>query len=528
MINVQESATAACRPSSTTVELLLVEDDDGDAKIVQRALRGAGASATVRVTRCQRLCDSTARVADTKFDVVLLDLGLPDGVGLGNLDQILAHANLPVVILTGQTDEALAMQAVQRGAQDYLVKGHFDHRALDRAIRYAIDRHRLLTQVQESAARESELKDRFLSHVSHELRTPLTAIHQFVGIVRDKIAGELTAKQAEYLAIVSRNVEQLRRMIADLMEVTRLGSGKLPLDMGLVDVADHAAEAIESLTSLAADKAIEVSASLPRGLPRVLGDGGRITQVLVNLVGNAIKYTQAEGRVTVSVAHDPRCDSLRMTVEDNGRGIPPEALEQIFERLYQVDPTNDTSRHGLGLGLHISHEIVTLLGGELTVESEVGKGSRFHVNLPVYRLANVVERVVGTVPTGTGLVLITVRVGNSGSQSARQRDAALREIALTLQSCVLAATDAVLPERVRDGNGELLFALARASGPGGAAIADRVREHLARRGRVATLGCSTAVTWQQIEFAPGKDRKETIERATHTLRAKMQEGEEQP
>ncbi|MEZ5966794.1 MAG: hybrid sensor histidine kinase/response regulator [Planctomycetota bacterium] len=523
---MQTATEIPSEPKTTTLRLLLVEDDDGDAEIVQRNLRRAALDDCVKTTRCTRLEHALERLEREAFDVILLDLGLPDGVGLGNLERVAARATVPVVILTGRDDEATAMRAVRSGAQDYLVKGHFDHLVLARALRYAVERHRLVIELRQAAARESELKDRLLSHVSHELRTPLTAIHQFVGILRDGLAGPLQPKQLDYLAIVGRNVEQLRRMIADLMEVSRLGSGKLPLDIGLVDVTACAAEAVESLAGAAAAKGIELSTNLERQAPRVLADHARITQVLENLIGNAIKFTADGGHVRVGARSNPD-QTVTLTVEDDGCGIAEEALGRIFDRLYQVQPMTDTGRHGLGLGLHISHEIVSLLGGRMSVRSEAGKGSCFAVVLPVYRLRSLVERVLGNSP-GTYVTLLSVCLRDRSGATASIPEAAFREVVRAVQSCVLEATDAVLPERAGNDRHEHLFAIARANSGGGAAIAERIRAHLSERGRIESLGCSTEVAWQTFDPEPGESRNDSIERMTRRIRVEMQAKGEQP
>src|SRR6202020_3302931 len=163
--------------------------------------------------------------------IVLLEMGLPDGHGLDTVRRAHAAApGVPMIVLTGLDDEALAAEAMKEGAQDYLIKGQIENRALPRALRYAIERQRMQIETDLIRTQQLQFKDEFLSHVSHELRSPLTAIYQFVTILLDRLAGELNLQQHEYLEIVLSNVKQLQSMINDLVEVTRVQEGKLSID----------------------------------------------------------------------------------------------------------------------------------------------------------------------------------------------------------------------------------------------------------------------------------------------------------
>ena len=178
---------------------------------------------------CPSVEDAIIRLREERFDVILLDLSLPDSQGQETLAKAYGQAHdTPIVVLTGHSDETMAIQTVHEGAQDYLVKGQVDGHTLVRSIRYAIERHRLITELDRGRQQQLKIKDQFLSHVSHELRSPLAVIHQFVTILLDRIAGDLTSEQNEYLGIILRNVNQLRKMIEDLLEVTRAETGNSP------------------------------------------------------------------------------------------------------------------------------------------------------------------------------------------------------------------------------------------------------------------------------------------------------------
>ena len=163
--------------------------------------------------------------------LVLLDLNLPDSHGAETFRRVMEHApNVPVVVLSGQDDEALAIKAVHQGVQDYLIKGDISSKQLESAIRYAVERQALLRSLEITRKQQLEFKNQFLSHVSHELRTPLTCIHQYVTLLLDGLAGPLAPDQSDHLKTVLKSVNQLHAMIRDLLEATRAETGKMRVE----------------------------------------------------------------------------------------------------------------------------------------------------------------------------------------------------------------------------------------------------------------------------------------------------------
>src|ERR1700726_455724 len=226
------------------LQVLLVEDNAGDVRLLREMFRGERPD-SFELTHLLRMSEAVNHLAKGGVDVVLLDMGLPDGHGLDTVRR--AHASapgVPVIVLTGLDDEALAAEAMKEGAQDYLIKGQIENRALPRALRHAIERHRMQTETSEIKKLQMQLKDDFLSHVSHELRSPLTAIYQFVTILLDNLAGELNPEQRQYLEIVLRNVKQLHSMINDLFEVSGVQTGKLKVEPQCTSAPDAIAYAV--------------------------------------------------------------------------------------------------------------------------------------------------------------------------------------------------------------------------------------------------------------------------------------------
>src|SRR5689334_19578320 len=184
--------------SDRSTRVLLIEDNPGDADLIR--LRLIESSSPVDVSCARRLSDGLDSLAQLRPSVVLLDLNLPDSQGAETFRKVLEKApEVPVVILSGQDDQGLAIKALHQGVQDYLVKGGFTSSDLDRAMRYAVERQALRRSLEMSRKQQLEFKNQFLSHVSHELRTPLTCIHQYVTILLDGLAGEISAEQADHL-----------------------------------------------------------------------------------------------------------------------------------------------------------------------------------------------------------------------------------------------------------------------------------------------------------------------------------------
>src|SRR6202049_1609303 len=200
----------------TALQVLLVEDNAGDARLL-REMFSKERPDSFELTHILRMSEAVAHLAKGGVDIILLDMGLPDGHGLDTVRRAHAAApGVPLIVLTGLDDELVAPQAMKEGAQDYLTKGQIENRALPRALRHAIERQRMQTEADLVRTHQMQFKDEFLSHVSQELRSPLTAIYQFVTILLDKLAGELNLEQHQYLQIILRNVKHLQSMIDEL------------------------------------------------------------------------------------------------------------------------------------------------------------------------------------------------------------------------------------------------------------------------------------------------------------------------
>jgi signal transduction histidine kinase len=311
--------------SHQPTHILLIEDNPGDADLIR--LRLVEGNSDLDVTCTDRLSSGLASMNQKKPAVVLLDLNLPDSRGAETFRNMLNKApGVPVVVLSGQDDEDLAIKAVHQGVQDYLVKGAFDSKQLARAMRYAMERQALLTSLDMSRKQQLQFKDQFLSHVSHELRTPLTSIHQFASILLDGLAGPVSPEQREHLETVLRSANQLRSMIGDLLEATRAETGKLRIEPCCLAIGNVMQQAAAMLRATAQAKGVGLEVAVDSRIPLVYADADRVLQILNNLIDNAIKFTPSDGSIMVKaflVEADPGL--AYVSVVDTGRGITPES-----------------------------------------------------------------------------------------------------------------------------------------------------------------------------------------------------------
>jgi PAS domain S-box-containing protein len=222
-------------------------------------------------------------------------------------------------------------------------------------------------------------KEEFVSIVGHELRTPLTSIRGSLGLLAGGLVGELPEDAANMVALAVDNTDRLVRLVNDILDIERMDSGHLPLERASVEVAELVRSSVQALQDTAAQADVQLRTDVQE--LEVCADADRIVQTLVNLLGNAIKFSPREGCVTVAVSRGDGC--ARFSVTDSGRGIPADQLDSIFERFNQVDVSDAREKGGSGLGLAIARGIVESHGGHLWAESVPGQGSTFYFTLPL-------------------------------------------------------------------------------------------------------------------------------------------------
>jgi signal transduction histidine kinase len=347
-------------------------------------------------------------------DCIVLDYVLPDRDGLELLRALQgeegASAPLPAVMLTGRGDESVAAQALKLGAQDYCVKGRITAEGLRRAVDRAIEKVIMLRKIEEQR-RELESANRDLRRMNeeiwawyrtlaHELKTPLSSAREFLAIQLDGLNGPLSEDQFAQLTLAKESCNQMAVLIDDLFDAARLDTGKMTIKARPASMGDMVGRVLNSMAAAAADKGIHLKCEVDPGLPQVLVDEHLITQVITNLLNNALKFTPKGGEVVVTVrASGKRQESILVSVNDTGCGIEKDQLERIFDRLYQTSSDGSLCNIGMGLGLAICRESVMLHKGEIWAESEPGRGGTFHFTIPISRAT---EQFAGDAPGESG------------------------------------------------------------------------------------------------------------------------------
>ncbi len=483
------------------IKVLLFEDDPEYILLMSTFLSEPGEFPwRCRISRAETLAEGLKTLEGGGIDVALLDLMLPDSRGLETLAAVLERfPHVPVVVLTGLYDEGLALEAVMRGAQDYLVKATFDAKLLKRAIVYAIERSRLrwdmenilanaadamlvvdgenkvryanpaaetlfgrkraeligqpfrypveaqktselkipyeggektaemrvtrlqwaqteaflasirditaLRRIEQIKAeikerrRVDRLKDQLMSTVSHELRSPLTVIKAAVANLMEGFVGPMPEPQMKLISLAHRNIERLARIINNLLDLSRLESERVHIRREKLELGGLIRDAVQGFELAGTERGISVEVDVPGDLPPVMADGDLIMQVLNNLLDNALRFARGKVRVSACAVDSltsrvPRPGQgqgtavaerkgVRVSVFDDGKGIPPSEIGDLFNKFVQVGrPAGGGGYKGTGLGLAICKEIVQRHNGSIWAESQLGQGTAFHLALP--------------------------------------------------------------------------------------------------------------------------------------------------
>jgi len=368
------------------LRVLVVDDEMGMQTGVERVLRDY----TVRVPEvdCQvgfaveavaTGAEALESIARAKPDILLLDHRLPDGLGMDILERVGAREDgeMLVIMITAYASIELALSAAKRGAYDFLAKP-FTPEELTGTIRKAAARIMLQRQARRLSDERRQVRFQFISVLAHELKAPLSAVEGYLRLITDRTAGEDLAAYDKMVRRSLIRLEGMRKLIFDLLDMTRIESGQKARRLEKVDVCEVAREAIETLSVEAADRQITISLRPDAPLP-MTADRDEIGIVLGNLLSNAVKYNRDGGRVDAVLGREGEVVSI--AVCDTGIGMTPEEAAQLFTEFARI--RNADTRHilGSGLGLSTVKKIAALYGGEASVESRPGEGSTFTVTL---------------------------------------------------------------------------------------------------------------------------------------------------
>ncbi len=361
--------------------VLVIDDDEDFLGYAQMALRTAGYDVTPASTAMRAL----SLLRERRFELVMSDLRLPNASGLELLAKARELDPLSVgIVVTGFSSVDTATQALRDGAYDYLLKPcpadvlaaaarrGVEHYRLKRAL---IDKTRQLERV------EAQLSDKakMIQNVSHELKNPLSVVYGYSAFLLEQGAQTKPEDLKRGMQSIHNNAERLNHLLEELVESVRLANHKVELSLDKISAIKLCQEAAENARPQAEKRGLTVDWACADDV-LVAADRKRIHQVLSNLLGNALKFTPTGGALAVEARREG--SFVRFTVSDTGVGIAPEDVPHLFERFFQAEATRK-DHAGLGLGLEICHGLVTLHGGRIWAESELGAGSKFHFTLPL-------------------------------------------------------------------------------------------------------------------------------------------------
>ena len=400
-----------------SIRILLVEDNPGDARLVKEML-AEGDQGSFSLSHVERLTEGLARLKEDNFQVVLLDLSLPDAQGIDTVTQVCTQApHVPVLVFTGCDDDALAIRAVQIGAQDYLVKGQMDYHLLKRSIRYALERKRAEEGMRalEEQLRQSQKMEaigRLAGGIAHDFNNLLTIIntHAQLGLMELKDLDPMKGK----LESIQKAGERAANLTRQLLAFSR----RQPVERKVIDLNTLLQELEKMLTRVIGED-VELRTILDKDLGRVKADPGQVEQAILNLVVNAKDAMPSGGKLTIETANreldkeyaHTHLDMkpgryVMLSVSDTGVGMTPEVRDRVFEPFF----TTKEKGKGTGLGLSTVYGAVKQSDGYIWVYSERGQGTTFKIYLPRVNEPlgeRTAEKVVhGLLPGGSETILV--------------------------------------------------------------------------------------------------------------------------
>jgi len=365
------------------MNILIIDDDPNVRKTLGKILKIKG----FEIEEAGTGAEATASCRAKFFNLALIDMRLPDTSGLEVLEAVRAlNEDTIAIMMTGYASLDSSIEAMNKGAYSYITKpANMDEvlvvieKGLEKQ-RLSLEYKRLLKELTAANEKLKELdkrKSAFVANVSHEFKNPLATIKNALSIIINGLAGDTSPKQKEFLSSAKNNIERLIRLVTDLLDISKIEAGKMEMRMENFDIVILLNEVLVDYERELAKKEISLKKDIQEDIGAIWADRDKISEVVINLLNNAVKYTPAGGEVGIKLIGEE--NELYFEISDTGPGIPEEYKDKIFDKFERI---TSEKTEGTGLGLPIAKDIVELHKGRIWVESESGKGSRFIFVLP--------------------------------------------------------------------------------------------------------------------------------------------------
>lgn len=366
---------------SNQISVLLVDDDEDDFFIIKRIFSQIPDSTFV-LNWCSSYEKAQAAIKAHEHDLYIIDYQLGEYSGLDLLEFAEPQKRPePFILLTGTGDKEIEKRSMQLAAADYLVKGTFGPDLLSRTLYYALERKRIEEQRLEHLIELNRTKDEFISLASHQLRTPATGVKQYIGMILEGFAGNISEAQRSILTKAYESNERQLRIVSDLLKVAQVDAGKVTLKKGSVNLISLVKDVIKEQQGTYSQRQQKVQFSHKTGIFLATIDKDRIRMVIENMLDNASKYSDTGKTVQVEVS-ESEDEQVCIEIKDKGVGIAPENQTKMFEKFSRIYNPLSTHVGGTGLGLYWAKKIVDLHGGRIALESKEGAGTTFSIYLP--------------------------------------------------------------------------------------------------------------------------------------------------
>ena len=356
--------------------IIVIDDDEAMRRACQAALRRTGYQVETYADGPSGL----ARVKEVGASLLVVDLKMPGMSGMQVIDQVKqTNPEIVVIVITGFATVSTAVEAMRAGAYDFIPKP-FTAEELRVIIARGVERRRLALEAKQLREEKEAQARKFITFVSHQLQSPLGAVKQYLDVLRHGAGDSIPAQYLQWIDRSCLKISNMLEVIGDWLTISKVEGGHLATKRVPVQWHEVLQPVLENCSQTAAENEVTLHNDLPEDLPSVIGDATALRMVMSNLVVNAVKYNNPGGEVHIT--GDCTDQTVSMTVSDNGAGISAQDLPHVFEEFYRSSNERLAAKGGTGMGLPVCKKIVEELGGEVSLETKEGEGSRFTVTLP--------------------------------------------------------------------------------------------------------------------------------------------------